>query len=704
MNKVLEEEEEENEEVSEAEPLTFTYHTDLNLSSRDAAILKDWARLAAKVEYSIWAGFQAKKPLAKKESLQRFGILGRNYNSYLCRVKADRKAIQARQKLDRTQLKDKIAKKTMIRDRTHGSGRICELKTTLEKLIQVKTKPFKSLTKKDLGALDKKILKTTKAIEKAQTLTKVNELKITLEELNQLREVSMKPLNEKDLANLEKRIIKTTKNLKKAEDLLSLYWKTREIDKLTKKLTELEADIENDYQKLTFGTNKVFMSQYHLEENGIRDHQEWKELWQHARSSNFSQVGSKDETAGNQVCQAQPNPDGTITLTVTLSPALVEKYQQETLVIPGIKWSYGHQAILAALRSCQDRKEAKSRIWSILDEDVKDILSRPVASFEDPWEIDERKLYSEATRELYKDLGQAIFYRFMEDKKGKWKIYAATGIGAIKPDTSDEFGVIGTDLNEDHFALVDINHHGNYLKSKRINYHFYGLNANQREAEVERVATRVVAWAKEKKKYLILEDLDFDKLKAKIGKTSRKRARKLHALPYAALREAIVRRAYKEGVEVKFVNPAFGSVIGKFKFQKMYGLSSHASAALVNGRRYSKFSERPVPSKEYHLFLGLPSPKTLSLPDWNTRDNLWKWWSLVRRRLIRAVVPLSWARMRPMEPIPEITSKGSVKSGRNLQQKGKDSQDNTGEIPVPSHSHRSDGLLETSNFPRESVW
>jgi IS605 OrfB family transposase len=682
---------EEEQETAEPEPLQFTYHTWLDISPGDAAILKDWARLAAQVEHSIWAGLQAKKPLTKNESLKTFGILGRQYNSYFYRAKADRSSTQARQKLDLIQLKDKIAKKEMIRDQAHGSGRTIELKNTLERLLFVKNEPIKPLTQKDLASIEKKILKTTKAMGKAPVLAKAKELETALEELKQKLASGNKPLNEKDIANLEKRILKTTKALKKAEDPQALYWKTEEINKLTRKLTKLEDDIENDYQKLTFGTNKLFRSQFHLLENGIKDHQEWKELWQHARSSNFSQLGSKDETSGNQVCQAEPNSDETITITATLPPALAEKYQQKTLVIPKIKWGYGRKEILLALDSCRRRKEAKSHIWSILDKDVKAILAKPISFFEDPWEIDERKMYAKAVQEPYQDLGQAIFYRFIEDNKGRWKIYAATGVSPGKAATSDEFGVIGSDLNEDHISLVNIDHHGNCLgrrQNKRINYHFYGLNANQREAEIERVAIEVVAWAKEKKKYLILEDLDFEKLKTKIGKTSPTRARYLHALPYSALREAILCRAYKEGVEVRFVNPAYGSVIGKFKFQTMYGLSSHASAALVNGRRYSRFSERPVPFKKYHLFLGLPTPLTFSLPDWNTKGTLWGWWNLVRRKLIRAVAPRSWARMRPLVPL-------RVLLGRNLQQRGKDSQDTTSEILVPSHSHRSDDPQES---------
>ena len=46
------------------------------------------------------------------------------------------------------------------------------------------------------------------------------------------------------------------------------------------------------------------------------------------------------------------------------------------------------------------------------------------------------------------------------------------------------------------------------------------------------------------------------------------------------------------GFRVKKVNPAYTSVIGRFKYMKKYGLSVHESAALVIGRRGLGYRER----------------------------------------------------------------------------------------------------------------
>lgn len=397
-------------------------------------------------------------------------------------------------------------------------------------------------------------------------------------------------------------------------------------------------------------------------------------------------------------------------MTITLPPAIAKEYNQKILVISGIKFKYGHKNILAAIRACQARKIAKSEAWRKLPDEVKKFLLRPVSSLTTV-EKDDRKAKMKDFKKNFEHLGQAIFYRFIEDKNGNWKIYAATEVDPETIVTSDKYGVAGADLNEDHFSLVEIDQKGNYLNKHRIDYCFYGLTANQREALEQQVAIEIVKWAKEKKKHLILEDLDFKKLKLKVGKLSASRARKLHALPYSSLRQAILSRAYKEGVKVIFVNPAFSSIIGKFKFQKIYGLSSHDAAALVIGRRYYKFSERPVSSKNY-LVSGKLFSKVLRLPDWKTKEQPWGWWSKTLRLLKRAVAPLPWAQvyLRPlvsseMEVETEITSKSKlttkISMERPTSQEGelrqKASHGITSEILVPCCSCRSDNTLVGNN-------
>ena len=45
-------------------------------------------------------------------------------------------------------------------------------------------------------------------------------------------------------------------------------------------------------------------------------------------------------------------------------------------------------------------------------------------------------------------------------------------------------------------------------------------------------------------------------------------------------------------LKIKKVNPAYTSVIGRFKYAKMYGLSVHEAASFVIGRRGLDFEEK----------------------------------------------------------------------------------------------------------------
>jgi hypothetical protein len=65
-----------------------------------------------------------------------------------------------------------------------------------------------------------------------------------------------------------------------------------------------------------------------------------------------------------------------------------------------------------------------------------------------------------------------------------------------------------------------------------------------------------------------------------------------HNFKKKKLTETILRRGMRLGFRIKKVNPAYTSVIGRFKYMKKYGLSVHESAALVIGRRGLGYHER----------------------------------------------------------------------------------------------------------------
>jgi hypothetical protein len=57
------------------------------------------------------------------------------------------------------------------------------------------------------------------------------------------------------------------------------------------------------------------------------------------------------------------------------------------------------------------------------------------------------------------------------------------------------------------------------------------------------------------------------------------------------MQKALISRGLKFGFHIKKVNPAYTSVIGRFKYSKMYGLSVHEAASFVIGRRGLDFDE-----------------------------------------------------------------------------------------------------------------
>jgi len=170
------------------------------------------------------------------------------------------------------------------------------------------------------------------------------------------------------------------------------------------------------------------------------------------------------------------------------------------------------------------------------------------------------------------------------------------------------------DINIDHLAAAMMDHCGNKIGAKRIPLHLYGKNQDQAKAIIGYTVKSVIELAKEKQVPVVIEDLNFTKKKQFLKEQHPKYARMLSSFSYSKIIENFKSKAFKEGIEVIFVSPAYTSMIGSIKYKKSYGLSTHASAAFCIGRRGLGYFEKLPLGKSIQVltnegpYLQLPLP------------------------------------------------------------------------------------------------
>jgi IS605 OrfB family transposase len=107
---------------------------------------------------------------------------------------------------------------------------------------------------------------------------------------------------------------------------------------------------------------------------------------------------------------------------------------------------------------------------------------------------------------------------------------------------------------------------------------------------------------------IVIEDITL-----KQNHDSNKRFNRLvHAFAKTKLQKVIISRGIKFGFKIKKVNPAYTSVVGRFKYSKKYGLSVHEAAAFVIGRRGLGFDEK-IPQEILIQLRQLVKPKLISI-------------------------------------------------------------------------------------------
>lgn len=342
-----------------------------------------------------------------------------------------------------------------------------------------------------------------------------------------------------------------------------LHQKRRRLATMKQRHERMTADHQAGVVRLCFGSRKRFNQQFHLEKAGFSDHAQWQDAWQSARNSQFYVLGSKDENGGCQGCVATKTDAG-YSLRLRLPDALAAS--GKLLEIP-MRLRYGSDVLESAL-------------------------------------VGE----------------QAISYRFLRDDRG-WRVFITTSAKVIKPTTDWMLGAFGLDINARHLSVTETDRFGNKIRAFDLPLCTDGLSTDRASALIGDTVKTLVERIKPSGKPLVLEDLEFSKKKADLEYCDPKYARMLSAFAYQKIVSVIKSRCYDHGIEVKSVNPAYTSVIGKYKFMHRYGLSVHQAAALAIARRGLNCSEKP--NRQDQL--------ACSLPARNRKQHVWSFWRKVSR-------------------------------------------------------------------------
>jgi IS605 OrfB family transposase len=379
-----------------------------------------------------------------------------------------------------------------------------------------------------------------------------------------------------------------------------LHQKKRSLEILKTKLVAMEADEAAGTVRLCFGSKKLFNAQFHLEDNGYETHAEWLSDWQEARSSQFFVLGSCDEVAGNNSCQASIQEDGSLTLHLRIPNALVDPSQSKYLTLLGIRFAYGHKEIVQALQSSHKIQTT-----------------------------------TKAGKKITKLTGTALSYRFLKDAKG-WRVFVSCTPPNIEQVSNRLFGAIGIDINTDHLAVCETDRFGNLIKSRRIDLPLAGKTKAQVEAIIEGAVKDVAYQAKGACKPVGVENLDFAKKKAELEAMSPAYCHMLSSFACNKIISSLKSACFKAGVEVIGVNPAYTSVIGAINYAQSKGISTHMGAALAVARRSLGLSER-VLARAGVTPTRTGGHVTFCLPVRNRQKHVWSQWAKARTSLKAAL-------------------------------------------------------------------
>ena len=335
------------------------------------------------------------------------------------------------------------------------------------------------------------------------------------------------------------------------------------LDRLKSKLTRLEEIKTTGNVKLCFGSNKLFRQQFQINSDNnlteFKSHQQWYKEFHYQRNKEFTLIGSKDETAGNQTAVITHIKDNLFNLKLNLN----HKAEKVTDKYVDINFTLNH--------------EVNTLINIIKNNNGKN-----------------------------KELWQALTYKLTKQRtkhnQNKYVISISFEKNLIKKTyTSKDNGCIGVDINQDHLAVSNLDPKGNLLNIFTYEYDLNGT-VNQNNNSISLAVKDLMLLSTKLNKPIVIEELDFSSkkksLKARINKSKNKQ---LSSFAYSKIIELVKARAEDNYVEIREVNPAYTSIIGSIKYSNRSRIDVHHGAAMCIGRKglFNKITYVKAYSEKY---------------------------------------------------------------------------------------------------------
>ena len=153
--------------------------------------------------------------------------------------------------------------------------------------------------------------------------------------------------------------------------------------------------------------------------------------------------------------------------------------------------------------------------------------------------------------------------------------------------TRNTYGTIGIDFNKGFVAISQINKYGHLVKTDKITYRF--KNGNKTKNDLLLIINKLTKLAINTGKDIVIEDLNFLKIKSKATKGKSKNGKEynkmLHNLAYRIFLDKTEQICNRKNVGLIKVNPAWTSWIAKNKFCDKMKLNIHTGASFVIARR-----------------------------------------------------------------------------------------------------------------------